>query len=276
MSGPPTISMLGGAGTGKTHFGGQLIGRLRQRQGILRLLRAPTERTVFDEVQQRLQEGRTADHTPTTQYREERLPISDAAGTEFDLVWADYGGEQLDRVIEARAVSHQWQKRLASASGWLLFLRLGSVTVYRTDAARLESSAEDRNAPPPIGWDGNARLVELLQILVHAGELSIARPLMRPRLAVALSCWDELDSQVAPRAELWARVPFVAAFLEANWRSESLSIWGLSSLGKALRKDIADDEYLERGPEEFGYVVREDGRHSADLSEPISWLISGK
>jgi hypothetical protein len=269
----PSVAILGGAGTGKTLYGGQLIGRLRQRKSALRLVHAPSERTVFDDVLQRLQEGRTAEHTPTTQYSEEKLPIRNCAGEEIDLVWADYGGEQLDRAVETRLVSRQWQDRLAGAAAWMLFLRLGSLTVYRTDAARLEAVAQKNDAPPPAGWDGNALVIELLQILLHAAHLSTAQPLVGPKLLVALSCWDERAGQRKPRDELWATVPAVAAFLDASWRKDACSVWGLSSLGKALRKDVPDADYVEYGPESFGYVIRPDGERSSDLSEPLEWLI---
>jgi hypothetical protein len=276
MKTPPSIAVLGGSFAGKTHFGGQLIGRLRQRQSSLRMLRAPTDRTIFDQVEQRLQEGRAAEHTSMDLYKEERLPIGDEHGNAFDLVWADYGGEQLDQAVRARLVSRHWQERLASASGWMLFVRLGPVTVYRTNAARLEASNKHKDAIPPEGWDENARMTELLQILLQAGQLSIGQPLARPKLLVALSCWDELESPSKPRDELRKKLPLVASFLEANWRAECLSVWGLSSLEKSLRNDVADDEYLERGPEQFGYVVREDGERSPDLVEPLVWLVHEK
>jgi hypothetical protein len=60
--------------------------------------------------------------------------------------------------------------------------------------------------------------------------------------------------------------------LEANWGPDNLSVWGLSSLGKALRKDAPDAEYVERGPEHFGYVIDEGGMRSPDLCAPVAWL----
>ncbi|MGH7437388.1 MAG: hypothetical protein ACRENE_17050, partial [Polyangiaceae bacterium] len=86
------------------------------------------------------------------------------------------------------------------------------------------------------------------------------------------SCWDELGCQATPRVELATTLPLVAAFLEANWWPNALSVWGLSSLGKALPKDVPDAEYLERGPEHFGYVIDERGERSADLCAPVAWL----
>jgi hypothetical protein len=49
-------------------------------------------------------------------------------------------------------------------------------------------------------------------------------------------------------------------------------VYGLSSLGKTLRKDEPDDDYLNSGPEQFGYIVMPDGSRTPDLTAPIADL----
>ena len=59
------VLVLGGPAAGKTHYAGQLLGRLRNdRQGILRI-RAGGEDDLrqFEEVLACLEEGRSAGHT---------------------------------------------------------------------------------------------------------------------------------------------------------------------------------------------------------------------
>jgi hypothetical protein len=40
-----------------------------------------------------------------------------------------------------------------------------------------------------------------------------------------------------------------------------------------LGKENPDLEYVEQGPERFGYVVDQTGRRSSDLTELVEWLI---
>jgi hypothetical protein len=61
-----------------------------------------------------------------------------------------------------------------------------------------------------------------------------------------------------------------AEFITANWKENRLLVYGLSSLGKSLNPEISDDEYLDKGPENFGYVVTSDGLHEKDLTYPLT------
>jgi hypothetical protein len=91
-----------------------------------------------------------------------------------------------------------------------------------------------------------------------------------------LSCWDELPEQQrqqSPVELLRSELALLAAFLESNWEPRACSVWGLSALGKQLDKEKPDEEYLDKGPTAFGYVVPpEGGETTPDLSEPLLWL----
>lgn len=62
----PDVLVLGGSGAGKTHYAGQLLGRMRHdRQGRLRLRPGGVEDLIkLEEVLACLEEGRAAGHTP--------------------------------------------------------------------------------------------------------------------------------------------------------------------------------------------------------------------
>ena len=62
----PKVLILGGPAAGKTHYAGQLLGRLRHdRQGTLRLQQGGADDLgKFEEVLGCLEEGRAAGHTP--------------------------------------------------------------------------------------------------------------------------------------------------------------------------------------------------------------------
>ena len=54
----------------------------------------------------------------------------------------------------------------------------------------------------------------------------------------------------------------------------SWSVWGLSSLGRALKQDARDDEFVRDGPENFGYVIPPNATdQEPDLTAPIAWLL---
>ena len=93
-----------------------------------------------------------------------------------------------------------------------------------------------------------------------------------PRLAVLLTCWDEMESPGKPIEELRERLPMLCDFMVSNW--EEPSVLGLSALGRALDKEKPDEDYISHGSEKFGYVVTEDGTRCTDLTLPIRNLLA--
>lgn len=277
---PSELVVLGGPDSGKTHYAGQLYGRLQRRPGALRLRReagTPPDLSGLDEVLDCLENGRSAGHTPTGTWAEVHLPLVDGAGRATDLRWPDYGGEQVKAVAESRAVTPQWRDRLVAAKGWLLFVRPNGETTYPDALDKLTERPAADAAPGArsIGWDASARLTELLQILLHVAGVGTSSRVSSPRLAVLLSCYDEVLSDAkAPRELLDQRFPLLSSFIESTWHPGSLSIWGLSSLGKALAADGADDDFIDEGPEHQGWVIPPGGaRREGDLSLPLAWLL---
>ncbi|MNY02214.1 hypothetical protein D3C86_1347790 [compost metagenome] len=124
------------------------------------------------------------------------------------------------------------------------------------------------------GWDDRARYVELLQMLIFASGRSTFQTLSEPRLAVVLSCWDELDGAGTPEEEFASRLPLLDAFVRSTWKQGSWSVWGLSSLGRPLDQNLRDSEFAQKGPEHFGYVVPPGNTYKdPDLTAMIAWLL---
>ena len=94
-----TILLLGEYNVGKSHFGGQLLGRLNREEGALRMVGAPSTLAPFDAVLSRLNDGRAAPHTSAASYSEAKWPIADRTGRMIDLVWPEYGGEQVSEIL---------------------------------------------------------------------------------------------------------------------------------------------------------------------------------
>jgi hypothetical protein len=266
-----SILLIGESGVGKTHYGAQLLQRLMKGDGLLSMKGSATNLEPFEAALQNLNEGRVADHTPTPTYLESIWPIADRAGREAKLVWPDYGGEQIKAMIASRRVPKVWQDRVRTAQAWLFLIRLqqtraGDDILSRPLAELHGSSVENR----AVQISDQARLIELLQMLIFVGSTK-ERPLLRPQLAVLLSCWDELGFDGTPLAALQARLPMLAAFIESNWQVPI--VLGLSALGRPLSSQEYDREYVLLGPEEFGYVVQADGSRSSDLTAPVVKLL---
>src|SRR5437870_12032456 len=99
----PSLLIVGGTKAGKTHYGGQVLRRLETKKYPLRIVGAPSDLTPFQEVLDSLAEGRSAPHTPTSFYRESIWDIRhENRGYQSQLVWPDYGGEQVEDIVKKR------------------------------------------------------------------------------------------------------------------------------------------------------------------------------
>lgn len=275
----PEIVLLGGPNSGKTHYAGQLYGRLRRRPGRLRLAPGgtPADLSALEDVLACLEEGRAAEHTSTNTWAEITLPIVDENGTEFELRWPDYAGEQLRNAFAERAISDAWRLRLGAAQGWMLMIRLKSEVTYPGAIEKLArgETGEIRGAAKPATWDGNAYWTELVQILLHIAGHGTVEQRRLPRLAIMLSCYDELGvGEVLPSTVLAKQLPLFSTFLNSLWRPDALSVWGLSSLGRGLSKTSRDEAFADNGPETQGWLVPSTGgERNSDLTLPLHWLL---
>ena len=268
-----SILLIGESDVGKSHYGGQLLKRLMQEDGRLRMDGAPTNLEPFRAVMAQLDAGLSAGHTPSGTYHESRWPIVDDEGRKADLIWPDYAGEQIKNLIDERRLPHLWLNRIARSSAWLLLIRLQKIRAdddifSRPLASLKEKGRESRKA----GLSDQTRLIELLQMLAYVRSTSDNRSSRLPRLVVLLTCWDEMQSPGKPVDVLHQHLPMFGDFVASNW--EDSSVLGLSALGRRLDSEEPDDDYIDQGAEQFGYVVLKDGVSSPDLTLPIRTLLA--
>jgi Double-GTPase 1 len=270
-----TILLVGESNVGKTHYGAQFLKRLMVKACTLKMSGAPTNLEAFTTALSCLTEGKSTDHTPANTYVESVWPITDEAGRNAELVWPDYGGEQVRNLVTQRRIPAAWRERVLEATDWVLLIRLHSLRSEDDLFSRpLQSfaAAEPQGETAAYELSDQARTIELLQMLLYLAQFHLDRPLRKPRLTLLLSCWDELETIELPADLLASRLPMLWSFLRSNWTSPT--VIGLSALERALSKTDADQEYATRGPEEFGYVVLPDGVRSADITLPIQRLMA--
>jgi len=270
-----TILLVGESNVGKTHYGAQFLKRLMVKGGALKMSGAPTNLEAFTTALSCLSEGKSTDHTPANIYVESVWPISDEAGRYAELVWPDYGGEQVRNLVTQRRIPAAWHERVLEATDWVLLIRLHSLRseddLFSRPLQSFAAAALEEEAPAYEPSD-QARTVELLQMLLYLAHFHLDRPLQKPRLTILLSCWDELETTELPADLLASRLPMLWSFVRSNWTSPT--VIGLSALERALSKTDADQEYAIRGPEEFGYVVLPDGVKDSDITLPIQRLMA--
>jgi Double-GTPase 1 len=276
------LLVIGGFSAGKTHFGAQLLSRLQSRTCTFVLREASPSVALLEEALSKLAEGMTSEHTSRDLYGTIILPVINSDHQEIDLIWPEFGGEQVDDFVKRRQVSAEWVARIQEADSWVLMIRLIKMRTEEDLISRpfdillkQPSEAKDVQQPISLDWSAQAKTIELMQMLLFYKEVSMHREMDSPRLTVLLSCWDELSKPLGtpPREVLHEYMPLFSNFLETNWKAQSLSIYGLSSLSKPLKSDSPDEEYKKNGPESFGYVVLADGSHNRDLTIPISTVV---
>lgn len=274
------IILLGGPNSGKTHYSGQLFGRVSRRPGALRLRDVsgiPSDITTLEEVLHCLAQGCVAPHTPTDMWGEIKFPLTSEQGKSFELVWPDYGGEQIKQIFDSREVTKKWADLLKSANGWIFLIRIGIESVY--DGTNFPQN-DDLPIPPgnkrAERWDANAYWVELIQILLHVSNIGCVNKISTPKVAILLSCYDELPEEKigkTPKETLRVYLPLLHSFIFSNMHENCATVWGLSSLGCSLTEEGNSDAFIDEGPETQGWVVNPTGEKSDDLSAPIAWLI---
>lgn len=274
-----SVLLIGESGVGKTHYGAQLLNRLMKIEGSALTLDMNGPATNFEPFHaalNKLNAGVLADHTASKTYIESIWPITDASGKKSQLVWPDYAGEQVSSILSQRCISPSWTKNIQNASSWMLLIRLNK-NHERADI--LSKPISDIRQPTQS--DANqfeishqAQLIELLQIMLFAGEINLDNAVKVPRLMVILSCWDELKQQQnqQPLTLLAQRLPMFYQYVTNVW--ENPLCYGVSALSKALDKKNQDEDYINRGPENFGYVIKPDGTRSPDLTLPIQALLN--
>ena len=164
-----SILLIGESDVGKSHYGGQLLKRLMQEDGQLRMNGAASNLEPFEAV---------IAHVWTRVFRRTirpSRPTTRAAGRlstrrseKADLIWPDYGGEQIKNIVDERRLPQVWLNRITQSSAWLLLIRLQKIRAEDDIFSRPLSSLKGTVTEAwDAGLSDQARLIELMQVLVY-------------------------------------------------------------------------------------------------------------
>lgn len=275
-----SVLIIGGPNAGKTHFGGQLYGRLISRKFNYKIApnNLPADLTIFEDVINKLAEGKRAGHTEASANRNIELKIDDENGNNVVFTFPDYAGEQVNFIVDNRRINTVWKQYIEKSSSWMLFVRLDDLKPLEDIINKGIPDPEElikRNAtPPPVKISDAAHFVELLQMLLYMKGIPSLNKINKPNITVVLSCWDiqKFPDDTLPFDILKERLPLLYDFVKNTWAEKSLSIIGLSSTEKTLT-DEADEEYIDKTPIKFGYIINPKGVKENDLTLSIQTFI---
>lgn len=277
------ILIIGGPNAGKTHFGGQLYGRLSSRQFEYKISpnNRPSDLTIFEDVLDKLAQGKRAAHTASSANSNIELKIDDNNEKSVVFSFPDYAGEQVNMIVDNRRVNTIWKEYIDKSSSWILFVRIDDLKITEDIINRGIPSPEEIKKriaqTPPVKISDAAHFVELLQTLIYLKGIPTLNKISKPNLTIILSCWDILNFKegIIPIDILKERLPLLYDFVSNNWKENALSIIGLSSIEKTLSDD-PDNDFIDRSPIDFGYIVNTIGEKEKDLTLSIGTFIGRK
>ncbi len=260
------ILIIGPPGSGKTTFIIQLYGRLIDKIGKLKLASAPENIDGIKNAYNRLADGKETESTPATDNLEIKIPVI-YKGQEFVLHCKDYGGEQVRDLVTLMEYDKTWIDRAKNNDRWILFIRPSEIEHHFDLSKKGYATKGSKETNSTIfGTSDQSQFIELVQVLLHARGTGMKEPIDTPRLLIALTCWDELDTDSTPEEILKQKMPLFVQFIVANWLPGAFKIVGVSAQEFPLKTDEARDKYRDEMPQSFGYLVLDDSPKEKDLT----------
>jgi len=277
------ILIIGGPDAGKTHFGGQLYGRLQTRTGLYRISSPPEDLTVFKDVLENLNDGKSAGHTNVSANNLLEMQVEDKNGIKYEFRFPDYGGEQVRTIVNDRRINKTWKEQIEKSNAWILFIRLDKIQpiedIVNRGIPKQEVLENRKSNTEPMIMSSSAFYIELLQMLLYTKRVVTKQNDSIPNLTIVLSCWDLIERHVAkktPKEILKEKLPATYSYIDSTWNTGEYSVIGLSSTGKTLSEKETDPEYVRKGPENFGYIITSEGKKQQDLTLSIATFIGTK
>ncbi len=263
------LLIIGPPKSGKTTFLAQLYGRLVDKKGKLQLASAPDSLDGIKNAYDRLADGKETEPTPSTENLNVRIPVI-RNEEEFILHCKDYGGEQVRDLVALMEYDKTWIERARTNDRWILFIRPSEIEPHFDLSMRgFADKGLEVKESPLRNASYQSQFIELIQVMLHARGTGMKESVSIPKLLIALTCWDELSTDLAPKEVLEERMPLFSQFISANWLPGAFKVIGVSAQEFSLKIDGNSDKYLDDLPENFGYLVLNDNPKEKDLTRLV-------
>jgi hypothetical protein len=267
------LLVIGKPHSAKSTFLIQLYSKIIGNKTALRLYKPITNISALTDGRKRLANGLEPITTPAEENSEIIFPLQ-IGHEHVDLNCLDYGGEQINSIITSRQLDKRWITSINKSYNWILFIRLSNLD-FGPDISN-KTISKDQLKQKPLDTSNiftlsdQSSYIELLQIFLNAKDHNAHIPNPLLKLAVVMTCWDELKSKKTPRETLSDHLPLLLSFIETNWKSGNVKFLGLSPQGFSLSEEKNKTLFKEDGPENFGFLIRPDGKKTEDISELIA------
>lgn len=266
------LLIIGKPDSSKTSFVAQFYIRLITKKSSFTLYKPVGNISAINEACDLLANGEGTKTTPVDKNVGLLLPIQ-FGEKQVDLYCPDYGGEQINNIINSRKVDKKWSDSIKESDNWILFIRPSSLkTSYDLSNKTINPDILENKSGKEEEYtiSDQSAFIELLQIMLHVKGHDYHFKISKTKLTVALTCWDELETKDLPRGKLLECLPLLLNFIESNWEMDKINIVGLSALGFSLNKKKNQEKYQIKGSENFGYLIKSDGTKTKDITELIS------
>ena len=267
-----SILIIGHPQSGKTTFLAQFFTRIMKKKSNIKLLKAPENIKAITNAVKNLALGEEPTTTPANENVELILPI-EVDGHSFDLVFPDYGGEQVNQLTELMEIDNNWKNLISHSDRWLLFIRSGKISSeYDLSLSSYEEiEGEKSTGFKSPGLSEQSKFIELLQSMLHAKNIGVKNPITVPKLTLVITCWDELNTLEKPIQILQKNLPMLLHFVQTVWDKEAINLFGLSAQEFSLDTQEAKEKYLNELPENFGYMIDQEGGKNKDITNLVKF-----
>jgi hypothetical protein len=268
-----SILVIGKPHSSKTVFIAQLYSKLQKRKSKLSLYKPVDDLSAISTAREALANGEEPQATNTERSVNLFLPIQ-FGEQKIDLIYPDYGGEQINTILATREISDKWLNAIKGSDNWIFFIRLNNIS-RELDISKITVTTEHLEeaaqvAEVPFSITDQSAFIELLQIFLHSKEHDYHYKNTKVKLTIVLTCWDELETEEKPRDVLQNNLPLLLGFIESNWSHDMFKIIGLSAQGFPLDNNVNKEKYQIEGAENFGYLILENGEKRNDITELVS------
>lgn len=291
MPDPNSVILVGGPDAGKTNYLTRFWIAVQAGAGALTAAGPPADAEYLNTNAHALLGGEYAPRTSKDVHARNEIPVAwggGATGTERGvLVVPDCSGEEWEKIHHNREWSAEWESVLPSLAGCLLFVRAGSdkivapldwMSCHQLFGRAVELAPAGGLAAAP-DFPTQVLVVDWLQCLREA-VASRAGPRRRLRVAVVVSAWDRVPTDLqpaGPNCYVAENYRMLSDFILSNEGVFEFAHFGVSVTGGDL--DAAPgfkNEYLSGNPAQAGYVVHTLAggvARSEDHTLPVAWAM---
>jgi hypothetical protein len=290
MSEQKSVWLLGGPDAGKSNYLTRTWLAIRERAGLIELAALPDEFEYLNTASSQLSGGRFVSHTSRGVHVQNSIPVrtqSVEPQITGDLVVPDYSGEDWIAIHAERRWSEEWESRLGSLAGCLVFLRASSREIVATldwfgchKAFGIPLNL-GQEAPADGEYQSPTQVVVIdwLQMLRQSLR-STGSTIQRLRVGIVISAWDlvPVDQKSGnPSDYVKSDFPLLSQFIESNSKDFEFAFFGVSIAGADFdRAPGFREEFLNGTVTDFGYVLYQSDDNSfqsRDHTLPIAWAL---